>query len=136
MEFDKSRVYTALNADELKVGSKVFLADDLSVLKKLVRMNSIDISTIRKIRDETYKARFVDSADAYMLAYLIDEPEEEVLKWTDLKLLDIIKHKYDDDTAVVTRLSNSPSGTTIHVCVGGEWLSDEELKELWEKVRE
>lgn len=27
MEFDKSRVYTALNADELKVGSQVIVGD-------------------------------------------------------------------------------------------------------------
>ena len=32
MEFDKSRVYTALNADELKVGCKVIIADDIASL--------------------------------------------------------------------------------------------------------
>jgi len=30
MEFDKSKVYTAVNADELKVGSQVICADDLA----------------------------------------------------------------------------------------------------------
>ena len=33
MEFDKSKVYTALNADEVKVGSLCYLADTLSVLQ-------------------------------------------------------------------------------------------------------
>ena len=33
MKFDKSRVYTAQNADELKVGSKVIVADSLQGLK-------------------------------------------------------------------------------------------------------
>ena len=36
MEFDKSRVYTALNADELKIGSKVILGNTLSELKEAV----------------------------------------------------------------------------------------------------
>lgn len=35
MDFDKSKVYTALNADELKLGSKVIVADDLKTLKTL-----------------------------------------------------------------------------------------------------
>lgn len=29
MEFDKSRVYTAVNADELKIGSKCIFADTI-----------------------------------------------------------------------------------------------------------
>jgi len=35
MEFDKSKVYTTLNADELKIGSKVIVADDLGTLKQM-----------------------------------------------------------------------------------------------------
>ena len=31
MEFDKSRVYTALNADELKVGSQVIVGDSVLI---------------------------------------------------------------------------------------------------------
>lgn len=34
MEFDESRVYTALNADKLEVGSKVITADTLKQLKE------------------------------------------------------------------------------------------------------
>ena len=37
MKFDKSRVYTALNADELKVGSKVIVADSVRALKNAVK---------------------------------------------------------------------------------------------------
>ena len=36
MEFDKSRVYTALNADELKIGSKVLVSNCISTLKDQV----------------------------------------------------------------------------------------------------
>ena len=33
MEFDVSKVYTAVNADELPIGSKCYFADDLRKLK-------------------------------------------------------------------------------------------------------
>ena len=36
MEFDKSKIYTAANADELKIGSKVVVADTLEDLKQCV----------------------------------------------------------------------------------------------------
>lgn len=32
MKFDVNKVFTALNADELKMGDKVILADDISTL--------------------------------------------------------------------------------------------------------
>lgn len=38
MEFDKSRVYTVLNADELQIGSKVILGNTLSELKEAVEV--------------------------------------------------------------------------------------------------
>ena len=40
MEFDKSKVYTALNAEELQVGSMVLLEDRLCLLKCLVENNA------------------------------------------------------------------------------------------------
>ena len=36
MEFDKTRVYTALNADELKVGSRVIIGNTIEELKNRV----------------------------------------------------------------------------------------------------
>ena len=39
MEFDESKVYTALNADKLKIGSEVIVADDLMHLKSFVENN-------------------------------------------------------------------------------------------------
>ena len=36
MTFDKSRVYTALNAEELKEGSKIIGADNLADLRNQV----------------------------------------------------------------------------------------------------
>lgn len=42
MEFDKSRVYSTLNADELKVGSKVIVAETLTHLKILLKERCSD----------------------------------------------------------------------------------------------
>ena len=38
MEFDKSRVFSAVNADELPIGSKVILGNTLSELKEAVEV--------------------------------------------------------------------------------------------------
>ena len=133
MEFDKSRVYTAVNADELKIGSKVIVADTLASLKeKVTNDDTSKLICILSSEDTEYRFH-VDCSD-YALAYLVEGPDEKYLIWEDLDLLDMIQRKGDvDDIAVVTRISNEPDNTNTHICAGGEWLSDEELKE-WEKV--
>lgn len=75
MEFDKSKVYTALNADELQIGSKCVFADCLADLKKYVKHNC-NIYTLFKIRGEDWFDRFAVASfpDAYSLAYLVDPP--------------------------------------------------------------
>jgi len=76
MEFNKSRVYTALNADELKPGDKVIVADDLDTLKRCVKDNS-PINTLRMIGDEDYLFRFdvEDNCVSFALAYLVERAE-------------------------------------------------------------
>ena len=84
MEFDKSRVYTALNADELKVGSKVIVADSLQGLKDRVNKSASDedyISRIGSILPETAIHRFKTLwGGEYPLAYLISPPKEPEYK--------------------------------------------------------
>lgn len=90
MKFDKSKVYTAVNADELKVGSRVLVADDLEELKRLVSDNA-EPRILFKIQDESMKHRFVVKEEyilSYALAYLVSGPAK--LKWTDLTLGDVI----------------------------------------------
>lgn len=91
MKFDKSRVYTALNADELPIGSKVIVADNLESLKKKVAAfyddeNAIAyITEVCDIRSENCEKRFkivernYDRClyGYYGLAYLVAEPEPE-----------------------------------------------------------
>lgn len=142
MLFDKSRVYTVLNADELKVGSKVIVADDLCTLKARVEYlktkedEEVVVTIIRQIKDDHYAQRFVDiSDDFWHLAYLISEPEEKKLKWTDLKLGDVIRCK--TETRMVTGIDTTDEpdedGDVCHICAGGWWSTDKELEEF-EKV--
>ena len=76
MEFDKNRVYTAVNADELKPGDKVIVADDLDTLKRCVKDNS-PIDTLRMVGDEDYLFRFgvKDNWVSFALAYLVERAE-------------------------------------------------------------
>jgi len=78
MQFDKSRVYTALNADKLKIGSTVLLADNLRTLKNLVE-NDVVPQRLNIIRPENLVYRFYGKDD-YCLAYLIAPPAEPKYK--------------------------------------------------------
>lgn len=84
MEFDKSKVYTALNADELEVGSTVIVADSLQVLKDRVRKFPVDkdyVNRIESLLPEIEVHRFKTSrGNIYSLAYLISPPEKPEYK--------------------------------------------------------
>ena len=75
MEFDKSRVYTALNADELKVGDKVILADNITELLKLVKFD-LNIEKLKEVRTISCNARF-NGNTLHFLAYLVERAEEK-----------------------------------------------------------
>lgn len=79
MEFDKSRVYTALNADELPIGSKCIFADTIHDLRKKVESDSVQRSVyvLRSICDSSKMERFEEDDNAvFLLAYLIEPPAE------------------------------------------------------------
>ena len=80
MEFDKTRVYTVCNADEVKVGSKGYFADSISDLKKKVDEGS-ELLTLTKIYGEESATRFsVSPISSYILFYLVEEPKEKVYR--------------------------------------------------------
>ena len=131
MEFDKSKVYTAVNADELKVGSKVIVANDLAHLRVFVHDNVSCV--LEKVLDEEITCRFVaNEGEPYSLAYLVSEPEEKKLEWTDLKVGNVIRTKDGKNIRMVTGIDNTEGNR--HICTT-YWLSDKELEE-WEKVEE
>ena len=74
MEFDKSKVYTALNAGELKVGSKCIFADTVKGLKCRID-DGRAMAILTCIGDESSVSRFVaNGATLFNLAYLIEPP--------------------------------------------------------------
>ena len=94
MEFDNSRVYTALNADELAVGSTVFYADRIADLKDHVANDHHtgvvleNAGVLEKVLDESCVHRFLVHGCEWALAYLIEEPKKprrmtnyELAKW-------------------------------------------------------
>ena len=76
MEFDKTRCYSALNADELRAGDKVIVADQLSVLKQRVREGKEDSAIVlQRINGEDWGRRFGFTMSDYALAYLVERKE-------------------------------------------------------------
>ena len=135
MEFDKNRVYTALNADEVKVGSKVICGDNITLLKKRIKAGDAHIHELTAILEENLATRFrVKGFGDYALCYLVSEPEEKKLKWTDLKMGDILQIKKTSSIKyMITGID--AEGSESHIFIAGSWLLDKEL-ELWEKVEE
>lgn len=77
MKFDKTRVYSACNADEVKVGSKGYFADSISELKRKISEGDEPL-TLVKICGEEAATRFTTlSASVYLLFYLVEEPKEK-----------------------------------------------------------
>jgi hypothetical protein len=124
MKFDKSRVYTLLNADELKVGSKVIVADDLKCLKDRVE-HGLEITELTGVGEEDCTYRFYTCNDEFAIAYLVEEPQK--LKWTDLNVGDIITN--GDKKAMITCVDSTSDN--FHVCTGYKWIDDGELEEWW-----
>lgn len=132
MDFDVKRVYSAVNADEVKVGSRAILADAMETLKVRV-LRDVQPGIIDDIRNESSVNRFHCNSVAYNLAYIISEPEEKKLKWTDLKLGDVVRKIDGSKEALVVMIDKKD--TVHHVNLGGWWKTDEQLGE-WEKVEE
>ena len=132
MEFDKSKVYTVLNADELKVGSEVFLADNISFLKKLVKDDAVTTNLVRVLGEET-NSRFEGISDIFSLAYLVSPPAEPEYKpFTDnktaLKIIAAhsrwVKVKQNGFYELITAL-NIGCDSKNEIAVNGGWLSAE-----------
>lgn len=139
MEFDESKVYTALNADKLKVGSKVIVADNLRHLKSFVdgdceAMELVDIRGDSTLYRFNIQEQENDYESVYALAYLVSEPEEKKLKWTDLKVGDVITDGKMECMVVTIDKSKT---AILRICVvtdcSHDWLSDDDLED-WKKV--
>jgi len=133
MEFDKTKVFTALNADEVQVGSKVIVANDLQKLKDNVNNNN-NLGTISKIKNEgegdRFSVRFLEGHEfSYNLCFLVSPPEKKKVEY---KIGDVLKK--DTEIAMVTGRHISTNGILIFL-VGSSWYNTKEL-ESWEKVEQ
>ena len=83
MEFDKSKVYTSLNAEELEVGSEVILANYLESLKQQVEANSWPTYAKRldAIMGTSSTNRFKSGNRTYNLAYFVRNVAKEEEQW-------------------------------------------------------
>ena len=80
MEFDKSRVYTALNAEDLEVGSVCVFAQTLHDLQERVKNND-RVSKLKQVMPPEYTARFCSNDDTIsVLAYFVASPSEPEYK--------------------------------------------------------
>lgn len=70
MEFDKSRVCTAVYADILNKGDLCFFADTLADLKDLVN-DGVECMPLSRILAENCTNRFVYGTNTYCLTYLV-----------------------------------------------------------------
>ena len=80
MEFDKSKVYTALNADELPIGSKCIFADTVKGLRRKVEEPIDCVETFHRLHSDGGNDSFVGSDGVYCYAYLIDPPPRHIYK--------------------------------------------------------
>lgn len=76
MKFDNNKVYTNLDADLVKIGSKAVFADNLVELYKNVE-NNINCSVVTNIISDIYDKRFVDEHNCcWSIVYLISKEEK------------------------------------------------------------
>jgi hypothetical protein len=131
MEYDASRVYTTMNADMLKPGSKCFFADSLGGLKLSVKDGDCP-KVLDKVLDEDFIGRFIVGDQNYSLAYLIKEPVP--LKWTDLEIGDKLRNLTTGVVHMIIGMDPNVAADS-HVFMGTAWYPDSALVN-WEKAED
>ena len=128
MEFNKNRIYTAVNADELKIGSTVYVSDNMYYLKKCVE-ESLESSILTSILSEKEPKRFcISNNEKWQLVYLI-EPKYKPFESVEKAMEAIKKHggwvkwKDDDIQGLVVGKSDD------RVKILQDWVLPEELFE-------
>lgn len=79
MKFDKSKVYSALNADEVPIGSVGFVSNNMLELKdKVSRSDSFIPVSVTKILSDAFIGRFIVDNDTgnYPLFYLLKKSKK------------------------------------------------------------
>lgn len=75
MEFDESKVYTLVNADKVRAGSRGYFSDNLKDLKYIVKLEYGErYGEIAEIKDDFYVNRFKIGNHLFGLFYLVYRP--------------------------------------------------------------
>lgn len=88
MEFDKSKVYTALNADDLPIGSKCIFANTIGELRRDVRKEFHERILIGIDSEESANRFRSDGLVWYNFAYLVEPPAEPKYKYKPFESVD------------------------------------------------
>lgn len=82
MKFDKEKIFTVLNANEVRIGSSGYFADNLRSLRTAAEEEySRAYGEIEEIMDDSYGCRFrKKDGDTYTLFYLAEKPREKKLR--------------------------------------------------------
>ena len=135
MEFDKSRVYTAVNADELPIGSKCIFADTVRGLRiKVEERDTNRVETFYRLHNTGADNLFVGNNYAYCYAYLIEAPNEPKYKpfeSVEKAMEAIVKHggwvKDGGAGCTFLVLGYGKHKEDFSIYIGSEWASLEDL---------
>lgn len=78
MEFDKTKVFTTFNCDEVKVGSKGYFADSKESLVTKVQLEDKDDYRTLVMIDINSEFALRTEESQYLYFYLVEEPKELV----------------------------------------------------------
>lgn len=131
MKFVKNNIYTSANADKLKKGDKVIVAETLAELKEKVMMFTESVvGVIDGVQNESYYNRFkIEHGRFYPLAYLIErageKPKEKSRKYRAFKnIKEFFETWHELYGKEIPRLPFIPD----------IWLTDKKFPEVFVKV--
>lgn len=102
-----SKVYERNNAEELKIGDKVFVADSIKELFRQVENNCGKVFEIKYIDSMEYAYRFtVGTGTVYAFAYLVERAKEK--KWRPFKDIQELIDAWKIKTGVTARANTMP----------------------------
>ena len=136
MKFEKSKVYSALNAEDLPIGSKCIFADTVRGLQKRVQNETAAnyVEVFVKLYNNGADDQFVADCYTYNYAYLIEPPSKPKYRPFESveKAMDAIKKHggwVKDEGAGCTFLvlGYGKHKEDFSIYIGSEWASLEDL---------
>lgn len=108
MEFDKSRVYTVVNANELEAGDLVIVGDTMAMLR-FRASEETHLAFLCKVESDDCSGRFLIDTKRYPLAYLVC-PARNAEAWHAWKAGERVEYKSPDGWVEV------PAGRELDWC--------------------